>query len=61
MRLSRLLSENSSGATNIQESNSINYFYFCASIWKIRIFEWTPAIRNSGKKKRHRSKTMADK
>jgi hypothetical protein len=51
MRLSRLLSENSPGATNIEESNSINYFYFCASIWKIRIFEWTPAFRNSGKKK----------
>jgi hypothetical protein len=37
-------------ATNIQESNSVNHFNLCATIWKVRIFERTPAIRNSGKK-----------
>jgi hypothetical protein len=26
------------------------YFNLCATIWKLRIFEGTPAIRNSGKK-----------
>jgi hypothetical protein len=56
MRLSRLLSKHSTHATNIQESNSVNHFNLCATIWKVRIFERTPAIRNSGKKKRHRSK-----
>jgi hypothetical protein len=29
---------------------SDNYFNLCATIWKVRIFEGTPAIRNSGKK-----------
>jgi hypothetical protein len=48
MRLSRLLSK------HIQESNSVNHFNLCATIWKVRIFERTPVIRNSGKKKRHR-------
>jgi hypothetical protein len=50
MRLSRLLSKHSADAANIQESNSVNYFNLCATIWMIRIFEGTPAIRNSGKK-----------
>jgi hypothetical protein len=49
MRLSRLLSKHSADAANIEESNSVNYFNFCAKIWKVRIFERTPAIRNSGK------------
>jgi hypothetical protein len=50
MRLSRLLSKRSADAANIQKSNSVNHFNLCATIWKIRIFEGTPAIRNSGKK-----------
>jgi hypothetical protein len=50
MRLSRLLSKYSTDAANIQKSNSVNHFNLCATIWKVRIFEGTPAIRNSGKK-----------
>jgi hypothetical protein len=50
MRLSRLLSKHSADAANIQKSNSVNRFNLCATIWKVRIFEGTPAIRNSGKK-----------
>jgi hypothetical protein len=50
MRLSTLLSKHLTDAANIQESNSVNYFNLCATIWKVRIFEGTPAIRNSGKK-----------
>jgi hypothetical protein len=50
MRLSRLLSKHSAGAANIQESNSVNYFNLCGTIWMVRIFERTPAIQNSGKK-----------
>jgi hypothetical protein len=61
MRLSTLLSKHLTDAANIQESNSVNYFNLCATIWKVRIFEGTPAIRNTGKKKRRGSKTMADK
>jgi hypothetical protein len=49
MRLSRLLSKHSANATNIQKSNSVNHFNLCATIWKVRIFEGTPAIQNSGK------------
>jgi hypothetical protein len=48
MRLSTLLSNHLTDAANIEESNSLNYFNFCATIWKERIFEGTPAIRNSG-------------
>jgi hypothetical protein len=51
MRLSRLLSKHSTNAANIQKSNSVNHFNLCATIWKVRIFEGTPAIRNSGKKR----------
>jgi hypothetical protein len=51
MRLSRLLSKHSTDAANIQKSNSVNHFNLCATIWKVRIFEGTPAIRNSGKKR----------
>jgi hypothetical protein len=50
MRLSRLLSKYSADAAKIQKSNSVNHFNLCATIWKVRIFEGTPAIRNSGKK-----------
>jgi hypothetical protein len=50
MRLSRLLSKHSADAANIQKSNTVNHFNLCARIWKVRIFEGTPAIRNSGKK-----------
>jgi hypothetical protein len=50
MRLSTLLSKHLTDAANIQESNSVNYFNLCATIWKVRIFEGTPAIRNSSKK-----------
>jgi hypothetical protein len=39
MRLSRLLSKHSADAANIEESNSVNYFNFCAKIWKVRIFD----------------------
>jgi hypothetical protein len=49
MRLSR--SKHSADAANIQKSNSVNHFNLCATIWKVRIFEGTPAIRNSRKKK----------
>jgi hypothetical protein len=50
MRLSRYLSKHSADAANIQKSNSVNHFNLCATIWKVRIFEGTTAIRNSGKK-----------
>jgi hypothetical protein len=50
MRLSRLLSKHSADAANIQKSNSVNHFNLCATISKVRIFEGTPAIQNSGKK-----------
>jgi hypothetical protein len=53
MRLSTLLSKQLADTANIQESNSVNYFNLSATIWKVRIFEGTPVIRNSGKKKRH--------
>jgi hypothetical protein len=49
MGLSRLLNKHSADAANIQKSNSVNHFNLCATIWKVRIFEGTPAI-NSGKK-----------
>jgi hypothetical protein len=51
MRLSRLLSKHSPDAANIRKSNSVNHFNLCATIWKVRIFEGTPAFRNSGKKR----------
>jgi hypothetical protein len=51
MQLRTLSSKHLAGTANVQESNSVNYFNLCATIWKIRIFERTPAIRNSGKKK----------
>jgi hypothetical protein len=44
MRLSTLLSKHLTDASNIQESNSVNYFNLCATIWMIRIFEGTPAL-----------------
>jgi hypothetical protein len=50
MKLSRLLSKHSADAANIQKSKSINHFNLCGTIWKVRIFEGTPVIRNSGKK-----------
>jgi hypothetical protein len=50
MRLSTLLSKHLTNAANIQKSNSINYFNLYATVWKVRIFEGTPAIRNFGKK-----------
>jgi hypothetical protein len=50
MGLSTLLSKHLADAANIQKSNSVNYFNLCATIWKVRIFEGTPAIRNFGKK-----------
>jgi hypothetical protein len=50
MRLSTLLSKHLADAANIQESNNVNYFNLCATIWKVGIFEGTPAIRNSGRK-----------
>jgi hypothetical protein len=50
MRLSRLLSKHSADAANIRKINSVNHFNLCATIWKVRIFEGTPAIRNFGKK-----------
>jgi hypothetical protein len=50
VRLSTLLSEHLTDAANIQESNSVNYFNLCATIWKVRIFERTSAIRNFVKK-----------
>jgi hypothetical protein len=53
MRLSTLLSKHLTDAANIQQSNSVNYFNLCGTIWKVHIFEGTSAIWNSGKKKRH--------
>jgi hypothetical protein len=50
MQLSTLLSKHLTDAANIQEPNSVNYFNLCATIWKVRIFEGTLAIRNSRKK-----------
>jgi hypothetical protein len=50
MRLNTLLSKHSADAANIQKSNRVNHFNLCSTIWKVRIFEGTPAIRNSGKK-----------
>jgi hypothetical protein len=50
MRLSRLLNKHSADAASIQKLNSVNHFNLCAMIWKVRIFEGTLAIRNSGKK-----------
>jgi hypothetical protein len=50
MRLSTLLNKHLTDATNIQESNSVNYFNLCGTTWKVRIFEGTPPIRNSVKK-----------
>jgi hypothetical protein len=50
MRLSTLLSKHLTDAANIHESNSVNYSNLCATICKVRIFEGTPAIRNSDKK-----------
>jgi hypothetical protein len=50
MKLSTLLSKHSADAAKIQKSNSVNHFNLCGTIWKVRIFEETPAIRNSGKK-----------
>jgi hypothetical protein len=50
MQLSRLLSKHSADAANIQKSNSVKHFNLCATIWKVRIFVGTPAIRNSGNK-----------
>jgi hypothetical protein len=50
MRLSRFLSKHSADAPNIHKSNNVNHFNLCVTIWKVRIFEGTPAIRNSGKK-----------
>jgi hypothetical protein len=41
MRLSRLLNKHSTDAANIQESNSVNRFNLCVTIWKVRIFERT--------------------
>jgi hypothetical protein len=49
-RLSTFLSKHLTDAANIQESNSVNYFNLCATFWKVRIFEGTPAIRNYNKK-----------
>jgi hypothetical protein len=50
MQLSTLFSKHLADAANIQESNSVNYFNLCATIWKVRIFEGTAAIGNSGKR-----------
>jgi hypothetical protein len=44
MRLSTLLSKHLTDASNIQESNSVNCFNLCATIWMVRIFEGTPAL-----------------
>jgi hypothetical protein len=50
MQLSTLLRKHLADAANIQELNSVSYFNLCATICKVRIFEGTPAIRNSCKK-----------
>jgi hypothetical protein len=47
MRLSRFLSKHSTDAANIQESNSVNYFTLCGTIWKLRIFERNVIIPKS--------------
>jgi hypothetical protein len=49
MRLSTLLSKQLADTTNIRKSNNVNHFNLCATIWKVRFIEGTPAIRNSGK------------
>jgi hypothetical protein len=53
MRLSTLLGKHLADAANIQESNSVNYLNLCVTVWKVRIFEGTPEIRNSGIYQRH--------
>jgi hypothetical protein len=50
MRLRTLLSKHLADAANIQKSNSANHPNLCATTWKARTFEGTPAIPNSGKK-----------
>jgi hypothetical protein len=49
VRLSGLLSKHSADAANIQKWNGVSYFNLCATVWKVRVFEGTPAIRNSGR------------
>jgi hypothetical protein len=44
MRLSTLLNKHLTDSANIQESNSVNYFNLCATIWKVQIFEGIPTI-----------------
>jgi hypothetical protein len=45
MRQTRLLNKHSTDAANIQESNSVNYFNLCGTIWKVRIFERTRDLK----------------
>jgi hypothetical protein len=57
MRLSTLFSQHLTDAANIQESNSVNYFTLCATIWKVLIFplqfgilvKKAPLIKNDGR------------
>jgi hypothetical protein len=44
MRPSTLLSKHLTDAANIQESNSVDCFNLCATIWMVRIFEGTPVL-----------------
>jgi hypothetical protein len=44
MRLSTLLNKHLTDSANIQESNSVNYFNLCATIWKVQIFEGISTI-----------------
>jgi hypothetical protein len=45
MRLSTLLSKHLTDAANIQKSNSVNYFYLCATIWMVRILKITKIMK----------------
>jgi hypothetical protein len=61
MRLSRLLSKHSTHATNIQESNSVNHFNLCATIWKVQFSNAPLQFEILVKKKAPQVKTMAHK
>jgi hypothetical protein len=50
MRLSRLLSQHNQQMRQIFRNQSVNHFNLYATIWKVLIFQGTPAFLNCGKK-----------
>jgi hypothetical protein len=61
MRRSTLLSKHLTDAANIQESNNVNYFNLCPTIWKVRIFEGPLQFGILVKKSATDQKHLADK